>query len=113
MLSKKNSTYLFDHVLDGFRSSHEGIENLKEKGLIQEDEYTELHRKNAVRLIDRIKEFKFHTKLISVFFAFLFGWMQVQGEDLDMRRSSRVRSRTSSSRSTSRKGRNEGEALTI
>lgn len=115
MLSKKNSTYLFDHVLDGFRSSHEGIENLKQEGLVQEDEYVELHLKNATRLIDRIKEFKLHTRLISVFFACLFGYMQVNGEELDMRRTARARTRTSTSRGArgSRKGKNEGEAIAI
>lgn len=115
MLSKQNSTYLFDHVLDGFRSSHEGIEQLQQQGLIQEEELLELHKKNAARLIDRIKEFKLHTKLISVFFACLFGYMQINGDDLDMRRSGRVRTRTSSSARArgGRKGKNEGEVVTL
>lgn len=113
MLSKKNSTYLFDHVLDGFKSSHEGIEQLQQQGLIQPSEYIELHKKNATRLIDRIKEFKLHTRLISVFFAVLFSWMQVNGDDLDMRRSSRVRTRTSTARGTKGGRRNEGEVIAI
>ena len=114
MLSKANSTYLFDHVLDGFKSSHEGIEQLLAEGLIEEEELLELHKKNAARLIDRIKEFKLHTKLISILFALLFAYMQISGDDLDMRRSSRVRSRTSTARTRGgRKGKNEGEAIAI
>lgn len=114
MLSKQNSTYLFDHVLDGFKASHEGIEQLQQQGLIQEEELLELHKKNAARLIDRIKEFKLHTKLISIFFAVMFTYMQVNGDDLEMRRSARARTRTSTARARGgRKGKNEAEVVSL
>lgn len=107
MLSKKNSSYLFDHVLDGFRSSYEGIEQLKQQHLISEDEYVDLLKKNSSRLIDRIKEFKVHMKLVSLFFAVQFAMLQVNGDDLDMRRTSRTR--TSSSRSARGSRRNDSK----
>ena len=121
MLSKKNASYLFDHVLDGFRSSYEGIEKLKDSHLIDEKEFTELLEKNSDRLIQRIREFKILTGLISVFFSILFLYMQVMGDNLDMRRPARAR--TSSSRTSGRTGRtgrgsrrkdnNEPEVLAI
>ena len=56
MLSGKDKNLLFDHLLDGFEASNQGIKNLKESGLIKEAEYTELLEKNAQRLIDRIAQ---------------------------------------------------------
>ncbi len=93
MLSKIKAAYLFDHVLDGFESSNKGLKNLKATGLVKEDEYTELMEKNAQRLIDRIKEFKIAQKLVSVFFAIMFLWLQVTDQDLEMRRAKRTRVR--------------------
>jgi hypothetical protein len=93
MLSKEKASYLFDHVLDGFKSSHEGIERLKQSGLIDEQEYTELLQKNSDRLIDRIREFKVGSKLLSVSFAAMFLWLAITDQDIQMRRARRMRSR--------------------
>jgi hypothetical protein len=89
MLSKEKATYLFDHVLDGFRSSHEGIIKLKEAGLIGDDEFAELLQKNSTRLISRVNAFKLGQQVVAVFFAALFFWIQISGEDMDMRRGRR------------------------
>jgi len=39
------------------KQSNAGIKNLKEAGLLEDEEYTELLEKNAQRLIDRINDF--------------------------------------------------------
>lgn len=59
----------------------------------QDQEYTELLEKNIERLIARVKEFRIAEKLLSVFFAVLFLWIQATDEDLDMRKGSRMRLR--------------------
>lgn len=89
MYSKQSNTYLHHHIIDGFAASHEGIKNLKNHGTIQEREYTELLEKNIDRLITRIKEFRIAEKIVCILFAVLFGYLQIDGEDLDMRRSGR------------------------
>lgn len=91
-MSKRSMDYLFDHILDGFRTSHEGIQNLQRQQIVSDDEINDLVRKNSERLIDRIREFRMHEKLFGIFFACLFSWMQTQGEDLEMRRPNRGRS---------------------
>ena len=93
ILTKRKIEHLFHHILDGFKSSAEGLKFLRRDGIIQDPEYLELLEKNADRLIERINEFKIIHKLTSVFFAGLFTWCQVGGEDLDMRRASRTRTR--------------------
>jgi len=93
MYSGKSNSYLHDHIIDGFASSHDGIRNLKKSGLIQEEEYTELLEKNIDRLINRIKEFRLAERVASIFFAGLFLYLQITDEDLEMRRARRVRLR--------------------
>lgn len=80
---------LFDHILDGFRASYEGIDKLMERGLITDKDKLELMKKNSERLIQRIHEFKVGQKLLALFFAALFGYMQITGDDLEMRRARR------------------------
>lgn len=106
MLSRKNASYLFDHVLDGFHTTNQGLQQLKEKGMITTDEYTVLLEKNSSRLIERIREFKVLNKLICVFFAALFTWMQICNDELDMRRPGSVR--TSNARTSRTGGRSGG-----
>jgi hypothetical protein len=89
MYSKQSHSMLHDHILDGFARTHEGIKNLKKTGHIKDSEYTELLEKNIDRLIQRIKEFRIAEKMVCIFFAVLFGYLQVGGEDLEMRRSGR------------------------
>lgn len=93
MMSKRSMDYLFDHILDGFKSSHEGILNLQRQRVVSDAEINDLVRKNSERLIERIREFRIHEKLFCIFFALLFGYMQVTGEDLEMRRAKRLRTR--------------------
>ncbi len=91
ILTPRKIDYLFNHILDGFKSSSEGLQFLKRDGYVSDKEYTDLLEKNADRLISRIHEFKVEHKLLSLFFVFLFTWLQISGEDLDMRRARRVR----------------------
>jgi hypothetical protein len=89
MMSKQAMDLLFDHILDGFKSSHKGIVDLFDMGIISAHEKTDLLLKNSERLIQRIAEFKAMEKLLAIFFACLFGYMQITGEDLEMRRARR------------------------
>ncbi len=93
MLSKEKVNMLFHHILDGFKSSAEGLLFLKRDRIIDEKEYVELLEKNAQRLIERIEEFKITNRILSVGFAMLFMWMQVSDQGLDMRRTRRTRTR--------------------
>lgn len=93
MLSKRKVELLFHHILDGFKSSAEGLLFLKRDKLIDEKEYIELLEKNAHRLIERIEEFKVSNRILAVGFALLFTWMQVSDQSLDMRRTRRSRLR--------------------
>lgn len=93
MMSKRQMNYLFDHILDGFRSSHEGIVNLQRQGLATEEDVAVLVKKNSERLIERIAEFRLHEKIFGLLFACLFYWLQVSNQDLEMRRAKRLRLR--------------------
>jgi hypothetical protein len=93
MMSKRSMDYLFDHILDGFKSSHQGIQDLYTMGIISAEELRDLLQKNSERLIARIQEFKVMEKLMCIFFAVMFGYFQITGEDLEMRRARRVRTR--------------------
>lgn len=96
-VSKRSLDYLIDHILGGYRSSHEGIVYAKKKGLLTAEEVADLLAKNGERLISRIIEFKIVERTMCIFFALLFGFMQITGNDLDMRRTRarvRVRRRT-------------------
>lgn len=101
MMSKPAMDQLFDHILDGHKTSYQGIEDLRKMHLIDEPTYIDLLKKNTERLIIRIHEFKAMHKLVSIAFAFMFGYFQITGEDLELRR---TRSRTRVGR------RNEREA---
>lgn len=79
--------YLFNHVLAGFASSHEGLLNIRKKEMVTDSELVELLTKNGERLIRRIIEFKIAERMMCVFFAVLFGYFQLNCEDLEMRRS--------------------------
>lgn len=101
MYSAQSNSYLHDHILDGFAASHEGIRNLKDQGIIPEQEYTALLEKNIARLVDRVREFRIMEKMVCIFFAMLFSWMQTGVDDLEMRRP--TRSRTSTARARNKK----------
>lgn len=93
ILTPRKIDHLFNHILGGFKSSAEGLQFLKRDGIISEKEYIELLEKNSERLIARIHEFRITHKLMCVGFAILFTWFQIDGEDLDMRRARRTRTR--------------------
>lgn len=112
-MSKQSLEYLFHHILDGFKTSHEGIAQLQQQRLVSDEEIHELIKKNSERLIDRIREFRLTEKLLSIFFAILFGYMQVNGDDLEMRRPARARTGRSVQRSSRRKSKDETEPLAI
>ena len=86
LLTKSRIDYLFHHILLGFESSNAHIEQAFLTGLIDKKEQQDLHAKNATRLIARIKDFKLVNRIISLFFAALFTLMQVNGDDIEMRR---------------------------
>jgi len=112
MMSKRSMDYLFDHILDGFKTSHEGILNLQRQQIVSDDEIAELVKKNSDRLIDRIREFRLHEKIFGIFFACLFTYMQVTGEDLDMRRTGRARTSNSRGAKSGRRRSENEEPIT-
>ena len=83
ILNPKKIDLLFDHIIGGYVCSRKGIAMLKHEGHIKTlEDYIELVDKNQDRLIARIKEFRIVNRLLSVIFAFLFSYMQVNGDDL-------------------------------
>lgn len=92
MLSATALNELFHHIIDGFKTSHQGIIELEKKHILTDDEAHALLVKNSERLIERVNEFKLLQKIVSLIFACTFTLMQVNGDDLQMRRSSRTRS---------------------
>ena len=93
MLSKKKVDDLFHHVFGGFKSSYEGIEQARDCNAIKTDqEELELLRKNSQRLIDRIREWQIINNITCIFFALMFALMQVNGDQLELRRPGRTRS---------------------
>ena len=110
LINKKGIEKLFDHIIDGFAASRVGIINLYTNKLIGVTELVDLLNQNEERLLARIKEFKIANKLMSVFFAGLFTWLQIGGDDLDMRRPSRTRNSSPRTSSRSARGRRRNEA---
>jgi hypothetical protein len=111
MYSAEANSMLHHHIIDGFETSHKGIQILKKEGLIREEEYTLLLEKNIERLIDRVKEFRLMERLVCIFFAALFTYMQIAADDLDMvRRGRSGRARTARS---ARSGRRDIDELPI
>lgn len=92
-ISRSSLNYLLDHILGGYKSSHEGIIQLKQLGMVTDQELVDLLTKNGERLINRIVEFKLLQRLSCIFFAALFGYMQLTCEDLEMRKARNLRMR--------------------
>jgi hypothetical protein len=113
MYSEQSNSYLHHHIIDGFKSSHEGIKNLKQEGIIREDEYTTLLEKNVERLIDRIREFRMMEKMMCIFFAILFGYMQISGDDQTMIRNGRSGRTGSRTARGARSGRKNTDGIPI
>jgi hypothetical protein len=111
MLSKQEADYVDHHLVDGFDARVKGIIQLQENKLISLEESHELIVRASIEHVTLWRNFKMKlvAKTLCVFFALLFGYMQINGDDLDMRRSGRTR--TSSSRSVrGRNGRRKGDA---
>lgn len=103
MLKKEETDYLDYHLMDGLDARIKGIDQLQQSNLISLEEAHALVKRAAVEHIMLWRTFKLKllSKALSVFFAGLFLWMQSGGEDLEMRRTTRVR--TSSSRAGRRR----------
>jgi hypothetical protein len=104
MYSSKSNSQLHDHILDGTFATYEGLQVAKKE--FSKQEYTALLEKIILRLRERVVDFRVkeglmdtYKRALSIFFACLFAWMQINGDDLDMRRSSRTRSTARGSRS--------------
>ena len=94
-MDRTSIEYLFYHILDGFKSSHEGLKFLRQDGILNEQEYNEQMVKNADRLVERIEQFKVGTKILSLIFVALFTWLQISPDhNMDnLRRGRRSRRR--------------------
>jgi hypothetical protein len=92
MLSKAKASHLFDHVLDGFEKSHQGIENAHNMGLFSDKEELDLLRMNSQRLIERIREWKIINNITCIFFAVVFALLQINGDQLELRKPGRTSS---------------------
>lgn len=86
MMSKAAMDHLFFHILDGFKTTNQGIQDLYAMGTISTAELADLLKKNSDRLVARIQEFKALEKLMCIFFAAMFSYMQIGCEDIEMRR---------------------------
>jgi hypothetical protein len=91
ILNRKPIDYLFDHVIDGFALTRKGLRQALDDKVITLEEYWQLVEANQDRVLDRIKQFKIVNKLLSLLFACIFSYLQVNGDQLDMRRSGRRR----------------------
>lgn len=114
MLSKQEMDYAQYHLHDGLEKTVEGLNQLLKLQRISLAEHDELMQKAITRHLTLWRAFtsKLMTKSLSVLFAGLFLMMQISGDDLQMRRSSRTRtsnSRTARARSGSRSGRRRNE----
>lgn len=93
MYSEKSHVYLQKNLLDASFNNHQNIKNLRRSDIIQDDEYITLLEKNMEWLIQKIKEFRIAEKIVCVFFALLFGYMQINSDD-SIERARRSRSRS-------------------
>ena len=66
MFSSKAIEHLFFHILDGFKTSHEGIIRLQEQELVSDKEISDLILKNAERLIIRVQEFRITENILDM-----------------------------------------------
>ena len=93
ILNPKKIDYLMYHLVDGFEVTRRGLKQTLKEGAITLDEYYDLVERNQDRLIARIKDFRIANNLLSILFACIFSYMQINGDDLEMRRTSRARGR--------------------
>ena len=93
MYSEKAQAYLHKTLLDAFFTNHKGIQTLRKENVVQDDrEYIELLEKNAEWLFQKVKEFRIAERIVCLAFVFIFGYLQVNGDDVERGRRSRSRS---------------------
>lgn len=92
MLSKEKVNHLFHHIYGGFKSSYEGIEQARADALFSDKEELELLRLNSQRLIERIREWKIINNITCIFFAVVFALLQINGDQLELRKPGRTSS---------------------
>jgi hypothetical protein len=91
MLSKQEVDYVDYHLIDGLDARIKGIVQLQDSNLITLEESHELIVRASMEHVTLWRTFKMKlmAKALCVLFAAMFGYLQISGEDLDMRRSSR------------------------
>ena len=116
-ISAKSNSLLHDHIIDGTTGSYHGAKNGHLLGHFSKEEYVAILEKIIERLEQRVHDFRIKEGLIeiykrtlSIFFACLFAWLQINGDDLDMRRSSRS-TRTARQIRSQRNGRRRAEEV--
>jgi hypothetical protein len=108
MYSAKSNTRLHK-MIDEFFTSNEGIDGLRARAVVKDEEYIKLVQRNIAFFYSRIKEFRLAEKMLSIFFAFLFTWMQVNGDDVeDLRKPTRSRTNSGRTVRAPRSGRKRG-----
>lgn len=113
MLSKSEMEYANYHLHDGLEKTVEGLNALLKINKINIEEHDQLMQQAIHRHLALWRAFthKLVQKTLCLLFVSLFTYMQVNGEDLDMRRSSRTRTTSRTSRSGRR--RNESESIIL
>lgn len=92
-MSKAAMDHLFYHILDGFKTTNQGIQDMYSMGIINITELADLLKQNSDRLVKRIQEFKALEKLMCIFFAMTFAYFQISCADTEMLRARKVRMR--------------------
>lgn len=99
MYSRASNSLLHDHIIDGYLATDDGIEQLRTRAVITEQEYIMLLRKNIARLRQRILEFRITEKLTCIAFAIMFTWHAATDTDLQIRRPRKTRRRNETEQS--------------
>ncbi len=96
MLSKKEIEYANYHLHDGLETTLAGLNQLLEAQLITLQEHDELMQKAINRHLKLWRAFTntLVQKTVCIFFAALFVVMQVNGDDVQMRKPTRGRRRS-------------------
>ena len=77
------------HIVDGYISSQQGINDLFKKKLISLKEYTSLMEQNLIRLQQRLHDWRVTEKMLSLLFAALFSFMAFTSNDGELYRRGR------------------------
>ena len=96
MLSKKELDYLEHHLHKGLESTLRGLDIALQQKLITLSQHDKLMRAAIERHLTLWHQFttKLMSKTVCLLFASLFTFLQVQGNDMELRRASRRRNET-------------------